>query len=481
MENREEKVMIKKTSLIFLILVITLNLASCQMENRGNTRQVGKVIKKNFNPIGKLTGIKTDYKLSLKMKKDEKFEVQAYITVTNITKDKLNNIKLYFIPNMFTKENSPTLQHPSKIHIKSIRVNDIQTQYNLNQDTLTIPSKVNLENNQTVSLSISYSFTLPDQGFRFTKQNENFFLAQWYPMVPTYIEGKGWNKHPYQFKGESYHTTFSNFNLSYEVPNEYTVFTTSDQDEFPSKPSNQLNVRNEKEVFVGILKNPNVITKKVGKVEIRLINFNENIQEDSLDAAAKSLKYFQSIIGPYPLRQLDIISSNTGHSGMEYPGIVTVDTSATRNVLRYLIVHEIAHQWFYGVISNDPYKDAWLDEGLASVATSLFIAGKNEIPNNNIPIKLASKPSNLSINQYTPVEYPSYIYGQSSHELLKIFNQNGGRKALEMFLKDYYFYYHYKEVDTKEFLRFLKFELKIKDDKIFENWLNVTGKEKTSS
>ncbi|WP_129692253.1 M1 family metallopeptidase [Gottfriedia acidiceleris] len=457
-----------RSSLIFLIIVISLILASCQKDS--NSMQTGKVIKENFKLISKSPGVNTVYNLSLKMKKDETFDVQAFIDITNTSKDKLNSVELYFIPNMFTKENSPTLQHPSKIRIQSIRVNDIHSPYNLVEDQLTIPLKTTLEPDQTTSISISYSFTLPDNGFRFTKQSDNFYLAQWYPMVPTYIEGRGWNKLPYQFKGESYHTAFSNFNLKYEVPNEYTVITTSDQDELSSKPSNQLSVQNVKEVFVGILKKPSVISKKVGKIDIRLLNFNESDQQVALDTATKSLVYFQSIIGPYPFKQLDIIASD---AGMEYPGVVTVDSTGRSINTRSMIVHEIAHQWFYGVISNDPYHDAWLDEGFASFATSLFLAGKKEIPNYKLPIKLEPKPSNLSIDQYMPIEYSSYVYGQSANELLKIFNAHGGRKTMERFLKEYFAYYQYKEVDTKEFLRFMKYELRIKEDKIFEKWLNV--------
>jgi hypothetical protein len=30
--------------------------------------------------------------------------------------------------------------------------------------------------------------------------------------------------------------------------------------------------------------------------------------------------------------------------------------------------HEVAHQWFYGLVGNDQGRDPWLDEGLASYA-----------------------------------------------------------------------------------------------------------------
>lgn len=70
--------------------------------------------------------------------------------------------------------------------------------------------------------------------------------------------------------------------------------------------------------------------------------------------------------------------------GMEYPGIVTA--RSIRNTgpvnledLKYMIDHEIAHQWFYGVVSNDPYNDAWLDEGFANFSEAVYVYSSNKL------------------------------------------------------------------------------------------------------
>ena len=39
------------------------------------------------------------------------------------------------------------------------------------------------------------------------------------------------------------------------------------------------------------------------------------------------------------------------------------------------LVHEVAHQWFYGLAGNDQYRDPWLDEGLATYAESRVDGG----------------------------------------------------------------------------------------------------------
>lgn len=34
------------------------------------------------------------------------------------------------------------------------------------------------------------------------------------------------------------------------------------------------------------------------------------------------------------------------------------------------VVHELAHQWWYGVIGNNEYADPWLDESFAVYASN---------------------------------------------------------------------------------------------------------------
>src|SRR5205085_5842978 len=50
--------------------------------------------------------------------------------------------------------------------------------------------------------------------------------------------------------------------------------------------------------------------------------------------------------------------------GIEYPGDVMQGPGTNTRTLP----HEIAHQWFYGLVGNDQGRDPWIDEGLASWA-----------------------------------------------------------------------------------------------------------------
>lgn len=139
---------------------------------------------------------------------------------------------------MFTEENSTTLPSPSTIDIRKITVNGESIDYTLENDTLELSLINEVVPQKETNVDISYSFTLPKEGFRFTQNGLSFYLAHWYPMVPTYRNG--WNKEEFQFRGESYHTTYTDFKIEYDIPSNYTVVTSSEKDKFPSENKYQL-------------------------------------------------------------------------------------------------------------------------------------------------------------------------------------------------------------------------------------------------
>ncbi|MGE7837247.1 M1 family aminopeptidase [Viridibacillus arvi] len=148
--------------------------------------------------------------------------------------------------------------------------------------------------------------------------------------------------------------------------------------------------------------------------------------------------------------------------------------SVTNEAIKKIVIHEIAHQWFYGIVSNDPYTYAWLDEGIAQIATSLFrMLNENELGYIDFSDKMEQLPSNLPLHEYLNSTQSNYIYGQSHSNLAKIFNQHGGKQTAEDFLSRYFTLYKYKELDTDEFVRFMKFYLELRDDSLFESWLEL--------
>lgn len=101
---------------------------------------------------------------------------------------------------------------------------------------------------------------------------------------------------------------------------------------------------------------------RVGAVNVRVVASGEpNEKLDSaLRRAVHSFGAIQSWYGGYSLPELDVVIGNLSFGGSEFPGIVfsTHDLGT--------ISHEIAHQWFYGLVGNDQYFEPWLDESLTA-------------------------------------------------------------------------------------------------------------------
>lgn len=82
--------------------------------------------------------------------------------------------------------------------------------------------------------------------------------------------------------------------------------------------------------------------------------------------AAQALDGLAARFGEYPYPRLTIGVTTNLSGGVEFPGHIQLGAG----VPNIHLVHEMAHQWFYGVAGNDQYRDPWLDEALATYAES---------------------------------------------------------------------------------------------------------------
>jgi hypothetical protein len=56
-----------------------------------------------------------------------------------------------------------------------------------------------------------------------------------------------------------------------------------------------------------------------------------------------------------------------GGSGLESPGLVWIPENVDTLNRTYLVHHEIAHQWFYGLVGNDQQAEPFADEAAADL------------------------------------------------------------------------------------------------------------------
>jgi hypothetical protein len=107
--------------------------------------------------------------------------------------------------------------------------------------------------------------------------------------------------------------------------------------------------------------------------------------ERYLNKVLAVLSDFGKRFGPYPWPTFTLAITPSLGGGIEYPSHVmqgpgTLGTTTS---------HELAHQWFYGLVGNDQGRDPWLDEGLASWGEARYEATLDQFTSTVMPAPAA--------------------------------------------------------------------------------------------
>lgn len=89
-----------------------------------------------------------------------------------------------------------------------------------------------------------------------------------------------------------------------------------------------------------------------------------DVSDQVLAAASATLERLGELLIPYPWPTLRIADGGPSlPGGIEYGNMIWINPSYPE--LDRLLYHELAHQWFYGIIGNRTLTDGWIDEGAA--------------------------------------------------------------------------------------------------------------------
>jgi hypothetical protein len=126
-------------------------------------------------------------------------------------------------------------------------------------------------------------------------------------------------------------------------------------------------------------------------------------------AATAAVKKLEARLGPYPYRILTI-AQTAGGFGMEGPGVAWIPTGVGSANLTYLVTHEIAHQWFYGIVGNDQAREPFADEAAAD-----FVA--RDVLGMRRSSRCSTADLDLSIYRYSKACYYEVVYIQGGNLL----------------------------------------------------------------
>ena len=181
----------------------------------------------------------------------------------------------------------------------------------------------------------------------------------------------------------------------------------------------------------------------VGGTEIRVLTRPGGPAAAMLAAAKSALSKLEARLGPYPYPVLEVVQSAGGY-GMEGPGVAWIPTGVATSNLTYLVTHEIAHQWFYGIVGNDQARDPFADEAAADFVTRDVLGIRRAS-------RCATAPLDRSIYRYTSACYYETIYIQGGN-LLEAARTKMGSTAFWAAIRGYLADHRWGLVETRTLL-----------------------------
>lgn len=282
--------------------------------------------------------------------------------------------------------------------------------FEINPDTIDI-GKLYLNNpllpGQSVMISTPFYVKIPDARFsRLGHKGQAYYITQWYPK-PAVYDRTGWHPMPYLHEGEFY-SEFGNYDVQITLPKNYVLAATGNR--LPNEEEEQFiqkriaitqRILQKKDTALSITFPPDANNyKTVRFVESNIHDFawfadkrflilNDEIQllestkkvktwlyflPNNIDLWSKALTYindavlfYSYYIGDYPYNHVSAVDGSTAAGGgMEYPTITLINQSSTDVQLEETIVHEVGHNWFYGILANNEREYPAMDEGVNS-------------------------------------------------------------------------------------------------------------------
>ncbi len=265
-----------------------------------------------------------------------------------------------------------------------------------------------------VTITTPFRVKIPAGYFsRLGHMGESYQITQWYPK-PAVYDKNGWNAMPYLNQGEFY-SEYGSYDVSITLPKNYVVGATGDlvggedelawlnelaertakMDTFPDDKSFPPSSKVKKTLrykqsdvhdFAWFADKRWHVLK--GEVELdgsgrkvttwaMFLNNEAHLWKNSIEYINDAVYYYSKWVGDYPYSHVTAVDGAlSAGGGMEYPNITIIGTSGTAQQLETVIMHEVGHNWFYGIFGTNERIHPWMDEGINSYYEARYMETK---------------------------------------------------------------------------------------------------------
>ena len=261
---------------------------------------------------------------------------------------------------------------------------------NPNDETvMSVPLTQPIEPGASVDIAVVWTAHVPRTFARTGAIGNFFFIAQWFPKLGV-LQEDGWNCHQFH-AGTEFFSDYGVYDVSLTVPGGWPVGATGAQRERRDNADGTATHRYYQEDVHDFAwtTSPDYLVRtarfehaRLPSVEMRLLLQPEHATQADrhFDATRATLKYYGEWYGAYPYGHITIVDPafQSGAGGMEYPTLFTAGTRwlapAGVTTPEGVTVHEAGHQFWYGIVGNNEFEDAWMDEGFNTFSTARAVA-----------------------------------------------------------------------------------------------------------
>lgn len=363
-------------------------------------------------------------------------------------------------------------------------------------DILKINFGFKLTNKKTVEIVIEFVITIPNSTHRFGYYDGNINLGNWYPIVCEYVSGE-FDLSPYYSTGDPFFSSIANYEVSIEYSSNYALCSTGESETSSSGgvSKSKITAKAVRDFAICLSSKSSIKSKMVGETKVSYMGYSTDETIDKfLTISAEAVEFFNDTFGSYPYTSLSVVKTPFIYGGMEYPNLVFISDSVDdEDEFLKVIVHEIAHQWWYAVVGNNETTEAWLDESLAEYSTALFFEANSkygmdyeDFINNALSSYMlyvdviqtirgdVNTKMNLAVNEYQndyEYSYMVYVKGVIMFDSLR---DMVGQKKLFAGLKKYYAENKFKIATKSTFYSAFKSACHQDLETFFEGFLNGT-------
>jgi aminopeptidase N len=396
------------------------------------------------------------------------------LTYTNRTTVPLN--ELYFA----TFPNAPANGGKLRVSRATVDGQERPTSFEVNDTALKVPLAQPLAPGQITIVTLDFVTEVPRDsqgGYAVINYSRGVLaLASWYPILRVY-EASGWHKDLAPSWGEQVFSETALYAVDITAPKSWVVVASGSvvgqKANADSTVTQSYRTGPMRDFYIITSEQFQKLSAQVGETTVNsyYLPADKTYGQQTLQFAKDAFSTFSQRFGTYPFVELDVVESPTIvlAGGIEYPGLVIItdryyNTTAQPGRLEFVVVHEVAHQWWYSLVGNDQVRQPWVDEALANYSAIVYfeaIRGQgyaSSVLQQELRARYEAAVRNgqdAVVDQPVaafPTNYSAIVYCKGAL-FFDALRQKVGDDVFFKIMQEYFRQYEYKIADGPAFLR----------------------------